>query len=503
MRAFATKAAPAVAASFLVQRCSCGSGAKAAGEMCEDCREKEGLGVQPKLIVGAADDPYEREADAAARAVIEAAAPQVSAGPVARISRRALPSAGGTQAAPSSVARAIEGAGEPLGQTERAFFEPRFGHDFGSVRVHRDAAAAASAQDIAARAYTVGHHVVFGAGSYVPASREGRNLIAHELAHVVQQSGAVQRHSVSPLPVGHSNTGEEEEQQPQAAPVAEEEEQGGFGGIVQRFPRGEMFGDEPGWDEKNEAAEIRAEMKESEDCVKNTPPDPVECDPTRTLTWPDFAGAPVMSSGFGAVCHSGLTKRAANTALLKCMPKTSAAQNANPSAIQAVFDGAQSWVKPRSRTPTNNAVNGCRVVINQCRSDITAGGAGTTWALNTGASPVCAASPSPRGDAATSAAECETVVGKDCADQAAADSARLLRHENGHFNLSCAMARKANAMITKTTDVGKLLAAAKTVLSTQQGLYDSQTAHGCDAGQQATWETAISGGLPAVTITVP
>lgn len=503
VHASAAKATPAESTSFLVQRCSCGSSGQTSGEMCEDCKEKEGLGVQPKLIVGSVDDPCEREADAAARAVGEGGTADVSAGPVARVSRRAGATAGGTIAAPPSVSRAIGAGGESLSGSDRAFFEPRFGHDFGSVRIHRDAAAAASAQEISARAYTAGHHVVFGAGGYLPASREGRSLMAHELAHVVQQRGTVQRASVWTEPVGHVE-GEEEEEVQQAAPVTEqEEEQGGYGGIIQRFPRGEMFGDEPGWAEKNEAAEIRAEMKAAEECVKNTPPDPAECDPARTLTWADFAAAPDMASGFGAVCHSGLDKGPVNTALLKCMPDTAAGQKANPSGIRAVFDGTKSWVKPRPKNPTDNAQNGCQAIIDQCKAVIPTLSAGQFWSLRTTPDPTCAAASRARGDRATSVAECDTVVGKDCSDRSVANSARLLRHENGHFNVSCAMARKANGMITKTTDVDKLLKAAKAVLKTQQALYDGETEHGCNAGQQATWETAITGGLPAVTITVP
>ncbi|MEJ2404028.1 MAG: DUF4157 domain-containing protein [Candidatus Thiodiazotropha sp.] len=72
----------------------------------------------------------------------------------------------------------------------RAFFEPRFGHDFSRVRVHHDPAAAASAEEVAAHAYTVGHHVVFNRGQYAPDTHGGRELLAHELAHVVQQSSA-------------------------------------------------------------------------------------------------------------------------------------------------------------------------------------------------------------------------------------------------------------------------------------------------------------------------
>ena len=67
--------------------------------------------------------------------------------------------------------------------------EPRFGYDFSRVRVHSGTAAEQSARDVKAHAYTAGHAMVFGAGQFAPESQAGRRLIAHELAHVVQQSG--------------------------------------------------------------------------------------------------------------------------------------------------------------------------------------------------------------------------------------------------------------------------------------------------------------------------
>lgn len=78
----------------------------------------------------------------------------------------------------------------PLDDGARRWFEPRFGRDLGQVRVHADPVAAASAARVDALAYTVGHHIVFGAGQYVPGTPAGRHLIAHELAHVLQQASA-------------------------------------------------------------------------------------------------------------------------------------------------------------------------------------------------------------------------------------------------------------------------------------------------------------------------
>ncbi|MFJ3459800.1 DUF4157 domain-containing protein [Achromobacter spanius] len=78
--------------------------------------------------------------------------------------------------------------GHPLDANTRTFMEPRFGKDFRHVRLHADARAIASANALNARAFTVGHHIVLNAGVYAAGTPAGRALLAHELAHVVQQS---------------------------------------------------------------------------------------------------------------------------------------------------------------------------------------------------------------------------------------------------------------------------------------------------------------------------
>jgi outer membrane protein OmpA-like peptidoglycan-associated protein len=85
--------------------------------------------------------------------------------------------------------KALERGGQPLPDSERNFFEPRFGQNFDRVRIHTDAHAAAAAHSINALAYTKGTDVVFGAGQYRPGTDAGRTLLAHELSHVVQQGG--------------------------------------------------------------------------------------------------------------------------------------------------------------------------------------------------------------------------------------------------------------------------------------------------------------------------
>lgn len=78
--------------------------------------------------------------------------------------------------------------GQPLGAANRSAMQAHLGHDFSRVRVHASADASASAEAVGARAYTVGHDVVFGAGAYAPDTMEGRQLLAHELTHVAQQT---------------------------------------------------------------------------------------------------------------------------------------------------------------------------------------------------------------------------------------------------------------------------------------------------------------------------
>ncbi len=89
--------------------------------------------------------------------------------------------------------QSFRGGGEPLPESARQFFEPRFGRDFSAVRVHADDRAAEAVRTVSGRAFTLGSDIVFGRGEYSPGSAEGRRLLAHELTHVVQQTPAMYR----------------------------------------------------------------------------------------------------------------------------------------------------------------------------------------------------------------------------------------------------------------------------------------------------------------------
>ena len=84
---------------------------------------------------------------------------------------------------------ALPGKGSPLSAKANTFFSSRIGFDFSDVRVHTGTDAAGSAKGIHAKAYTVANHVVFNEGQYQPETDAGKRLLAHELAHVVQQNG--------------------------------------------------------------------------------------------------------------------------------------------------------------------------------------------------------------------------------------------------------------------------------------------------------------------------
>ncbi|HEX8272485.1 MAG TPA: DUF4157 domain-containing protein [Longimicrobiaceae bacterium] len=124
--------------------------------------------------------------------------------------------------APPLVRQVLSEPGEPLDAESRAYFEPRFGHDFGGVRVHADARAAESARAVSARAYTVGSHVVLGGGEASRGSGDARRLMAHELTHVVQQGGAPAAHadrgSASPAPAAGARV----QREPAAKPASED-----------------------------------------------------------------------------------------------------------------------------------------------------------------------------------------------------------------------------------------------------------------------------------------
>jgi hypothetical protein len=173
------------------------------------------------LSISQPGDAHEREADSVADKVM-----RMTEAPSAPLASRGLPSAviqrrcttcekeaseskvqrresagGAAHIAPSVSAsiNALKSGGQPLPVSTRAFFEPRFGTDFGQVRVHTDSHAAQAAKSISARAFTAGRDIAFGTGEFSPDSQSGRHLIAHELTHVIQQNASESQRTALPI----------------------------------------------------------------------------------------------------------------------------------------------------------------------------------------------------------------------------------------------------------------------------------------------------------------
>jgi len=160
---------------------------------------------QPKLNINQPNDIYEQEADAMADRFMRMPDPAINDNtffkPAQTIQRkcqhcqqeeklfRKESSTAGTLGGHDldTYVASLGSSGQPLPENSRQFFEPRFGQDFSGVRIHTDTVAAKSAQSINALAYTTGNNIVFNSGQFSPESDSGKQLMAHELTHVVQQ----------------------------------------------------------------------------------------------------------------------------------------------------------------------------------------------------------------------------------------------------------------------------------------------------------------------------
>ncbi len=147
-----------------------------------------------------------------------------------RIQRKAY---GPSDGAPEIVQDTLSQPGTGIDTETRGFMESRFGRDFSGVRIHTDAQAARSAQAVQAHAYTVGRDIVFADRRYAPDSQEGRHLLAHELAHVVQQDGA-EASSGAPVAIAEHDASED-----QADRAAERAMGGGIAGAAADAARGD------------------------------------------------------------------------------------------------------------------------------------------------------------------------------------------------------------------------------------------------------------------------
>ena len=177
---------------------------------------RRGITIQPKLTVGAADDAYEQEADATAERVM-----RMSNAPDAPAAQGVTPlrtDDESVQTVRDAATDAFDagsdfeqhlsdtGSGAPLPARTRAFMEPRFGADFGKVRLHTGGSAMKLNRAISAQAFTHGHDIYLGKGKNDLDTVAGKRLLAHELTHTIQQGAAPLQRSTLRRSFNHNST---------------------------------------------------------------------------------------------------------------------------------------------------------------------------------------------------------------------------------------------------------------------------------------------------------
>lgn len=153
--------------------------------------------LQAKLTIGQPNDPYEKEADRTAAAIMRMPQPPAQQAHLkdeeTLQAKPQLQAQGNTIETPDGFEAQFakhQSSGQPLPTATRTFIEPRFGADFSHVRIHQTPALADS---IHAKAFTHSNHIYFNQGQYSPGTQSGKLLLAHELTHVLQQQSAYGR----------------------------------------------------------------------------------------------------------------------------------------------------------------------------------------------------------------------------------------------------------------------------------------------------------------------
>jgi hypothetical protein len=426
-------------------------------------------------------------------------------------------------------------AGQALDAPVRGRLERALGHDFGSVRVHADGAAALAAERAGAEAYTIGRDIVLGRRHYPTGRGDHAWLLAHELVHVVQQGMAPQLAGPQAPPVSRSRPpiarrqvdvgGDAFEQEAsrlanrigssdRARPLLRHSP----GPQLQPAPRllteklrppplppGIVPGSIP---EALVMPEVPAPPRlELTGPLSGAPPQPQYPSfglgqltgpapftpmriipvprrvPDRPLTWADFPKAMPANAPFGA-----------ETAMTH--PLTTI--QGNP-MYQVQLQPA-SRVKARYRNSANRATNGCAQPIAACQNWLNHNPGGT-YSFQAPANNPCPASFLPDTTLqATTSAECGAVLGAECDRAAQAESARLLAHEQGHFDLGWELVKKADDALRAGGTTAAMTPALNKAIKEQQAAYDTATNHGCIAASQANWLANIAAGMRSVTI---
>ncbi|MCA1554112.1 MAG: DUF4157 domain-containing protein [Chloroflexi bacterium] len=401
-----------------------------------------------------------------------------------RLVQRAPAAQTTASAMPSSVNAVIQSSGRPLDASTRGFMESRFGHDFNRVRMHDDASAAQSARAVSARAYTVGEHLVFAARQYAPHSIAGRMLLAHELTHVVQQSAPQVIHRQTDdeartvdepsQPSAASNDvstlNEEDETLLTPDPVEPLPNTGSVDAAGAIVPANDPSEHEADAVSRAVLSGVRLPKIPRASVALGRVQRQIYYEDRSALTWADFTGGPDASSPFDAVTWTGMQR-----------PDMKPESKADDTGTKCTV-GKKSTTEYKATVALNPAIN-VRALMKP----------GESWVKE----------------------------GKK--------QDKLLKHEQGHFNISNVLAEKieaqlitwANANKGSATKCGKTQATNEAITqwnaldsSTKllaiwdkgEGLrkqaqkdYDDETKHSVDAAKQTAWEGEIAKNLPKYT----
>lgn len=515
------KPAAAANAETLRRNCACGNHTPSGSE-CRECKSNALVQRFPRqahlmsdgLELGAVDNSLEHQADQVATRIMQmpsGASPAGFAPATSGATTGRVPSA-----LSSRIYREAAG-GEPLDREARQFFEPRFGYDLSSVRVHRGSAAESLAENLGAHAFTVGPHVFFNSGAYQPHLDSGRRMLAHELTHVVQQESGLVSRQVQRADITYRK-------------VTWADFKGAVPGGTTLSATTDSGFDTPRWASKKDITDTKEacdldKRKSTKHTVKVSI-DPAQFDKLVAImkqgtSWvlPKFKDPTKHCPGVVKQCKQEIDKQIAG-ASKDCK------QHIKP--CEQVFDeGQTSYIIELDATTKITATSRSEcstTLISNCEKASAKNQLFEITETDTGVQVV----------KATSKADCSTKkFSDDCLKYYTDWSARLLKHEQGHFDISNVMAGKARADLkTKSaafagtaTECGRTKAVTEAVKSFDalgapaaiskigqdwidlkdkaQEDYDTETSNGIKAAEQATWETNIAGGLTAYDLNKP
>lgn len=460
-----------------------------------------------KDIVTSENDIYEQEAERVAGKMMEKPAgtgslffqPAHSITPV----QRKESTAAYTEPVTPAVRQTLNSSGQPMDDATRSFLENRFGYDFGGVQIHNDSLAHQSSSEINALAYTHGKHIVFGSGQYQPNKISGKKLLAHELVHVIQQS---------------SGNGSANLVQRAIIPYGKIQWTDFLGKPPEKLGK-EGAGIASGFDIYYPSTSPDTAVKQKKKCKIGKRAD-TEHQASITSSYPEVDKITAyMDQDKSWVIDRIKTKGVAFCAgeVTNCEKNFDKDVKDDKAFCNSAKTNCEQSFKGGSKDPYTATLGKQKVVAyakNQCGFSFYEDCiriAGTQHQHNVGV-----------GQALVKK-DCKTTALKSCIADEANESDRLLRHEQGHFDITKVIADrarqdlkdKAAAFVTKKIVCGKAEAAkiagemsselykeletagnAWTKLKDDvQDVYDAETRNSADIKKQKAWEAKIKDGL--------